>query len=134
MMRLIKKLWEFKHLPTICIVYSLLVTVLFLYPFKGIAKINFILPIDKLIHVLIYFSLSFLWISYYNRITKHKKKKKSILIIIILLCFFYGILIELTQEVLIPFRGSDLFDVFANMIGIILGTLLFCNFNNRIKS
>ena len=48
--------------------------------------------------------------------------------------FFYGILIEFTQEVLIPFRGSDLFDVFANIIGTILGTLLFCNFNNRIKS
>lgn len=76
MMRLIKKLWEFKHLLSICIGYSLLVTVLFLYPFKGIAIDNFILPIDKLIHVLIYFSLSFLWISYYNRITKHKKKKE----------------------------------------------------------
>ena len=133
MMRLIKKLLEFRHLRSICIVYSLLVTVLFLYPFKGIASVNFILPIDKLIHVLIYFSLSFLWISYYNSIAKYKIKKKSI-IIIILLCFFYGIVIELIQEILIPFRGSDLFDVFANMIGTILGTLFFCNFNNRIKS
>ena len=133
MMRLIKKLWESKHLLSICIVYSLIVTVLFLYPFKGLAKVNFILPIDKLIHVLIYFSLSFLWISYYDRFAKYKKTRKSV-IIIILLCFFYGILIELTQEILIPFRGSDLFDVFANIIGTILGTLLFCNFNNRIKS
>jgi len=133
MMRLIKKLWESKHLLSICIVYSLIVTVLFLYPFKGLAKVNFILPIDKLIHVLIYFSLSFLWISYYDRFAKYKKTRKSI-IIIILLCFFYGIVIELIQEILIPFRGSDLFDVFANMIGTILGTLFFCNFNNRIKS
>ena len=132
-MRLIKKLLEFRHLLSICIVYSLLVTVLFLYPFKGIASVNFILPVDKLIHVLIYFSLSFLWISYYNSIAKYKKTRKSI-IIIILLCFFYGIVIELIQEILIPFRGSDLFDVFANMIGTILGTLFFCNFNNRIKS
>ena len=133
MMRLIKKLLEFKQLLSVCIVYSLLVTVLFLYPFKEIASVNFILPVDKLIHVLIYFSLSFLWISYYNSIAKYKIKKKSI-IIIILLCFFYGIVIELIQEILIPFRGSDLFDVFANMIGTILGTLFFCNFNNRIKS
>jgi VanZ family protein len=133
MMRLIKKLLEFRHLLSICIVYSLLVTVLFLYPFKGIASVNFILPVDKLIHVLIYFSLSFLWISYYDRFAKYKKTRKSI-IIIILLCFFYGIVIELIQEILIPFRGSDLFDVFANMIGTILGTLFFCNFNNRIKS
>ena len=133
MMRLIKKLLEFRHFLSICIVYSLLVTVLFLYPFKGIASVNFILPVDKLIHVLIYFSLSFLWISYYDRFAKYKIKKKSI-IIIILLCFFYGIVIELIQEILIPFRGSDLFDVFANMIGTILATLFFCNFNNRIKS
>mgnify|MGYP000844553973 FL=1 len=133
MMRLIKKLLEFRHLLSICIVYSLLVTVLFLYPFKGIASVNFILPVDKLIHVLIYFSLSFLWISYYNNIAKYQIKKKSI-IIIILLCFFYGIVIELIQEIFIPFRGLDLFDVFANMIGTILGTLFFSNFNNRIKS
>ena len=133
MMRLIKKLLEFKHLHSVCIVYSLLVTVLFLYPFKEIASVNFILPVDKLIHVLIYFSLSFLWISYYNNIAKYKIKKKSI-IIIILLCFFYGIVIELIQEIFIPFRGLDLFDVFANMIGTILGTLFISNFNNRIKS
>ena len=133
MMRLIKKLLEFKQLLSVCIVYSLLVTVLFLYPFKEIASVNFILPVDKLIHVLIYFLLSFLWISYYNNIAKYQIKKKSI-IIIILLCFFYGIVIELIQEIFIPFRGLDLFDVFANMIGTILGTLFFSNFNNRIKS
>jgi VanZ family protein len=132
-MRLIKKLWEFKHLLSICIVYTLLVTVLFLYPFKGTTTINFIIPIDKLIHVLIYLSLSFLWISYSNRLANYKKTGKPI-IIVMLLCFFYGIIIELTQELFIPFRNSDLFDVLANMIGAILGALLFWNFKNRIKS
>ena len=51
-MRLIKKLWDFKHLFSICLVYTVLITVAFLYPLKGITITNFIIPIDKLIHVL----------------------------------------------------------------------------------
>ena len=48
--------------------------------------------------------------------------------------FFYGIIIEIIQELFIPFRNLELFDVLANMIGAILGALLFWNVKNRIKS
>ncbi|MFT5251014.1 MAG: VanZ family protein [bacterium] len=130
MTKLIKKFWELKHLLSICIVYTVLVTVAFLYPFKETRTINFI-PIDKLIHVLIYLSLSFLWISYSNRVANYKK---TVTIMIMLLCFFYGIIIEVIQELFIPLRKADLFDVSANMIGAILGALLFWSVKNRIKS
>jgi VanZ family protein len=130
MTKLIKKFWELKHLLSICIVYTVLVTVAFLYPFKVTTTINFI-PIDKLIHVLIYLSLSFLWISYSNRVANYKK---TVTIMIMLLCFFYGIIIEVIQELFIPLRKADLFDVSANMIGAILGALLFWSVKNRIKS
>jgi VanZ family protein len=130
MTKLIKKFWELKHLLSICIVYTALVTVAFLYPFKETTTINFI-PIDKLIHVLIYLSLSFLWISYSNKVANYKK---TVTIMIMLLCFFYGIIIEVIQELFIPLRKADLFDVSANMIGTILGALLFWSVKNRIKS
>lgn len=133
MTRLIKKFWEFRHLLSICVVYTVLVSVAFLYPFKGTNTVNFILPIDKLIHVLIYLFLSFLWISYSNRVTNYKKTLKTISKIMIL-CFFYGIIIEVIQELFIPLRKADLFDVSANMIGAFSGALLFWNVKNRIKS
>tara|TARA_R110000787_G_scaffold43892_1_gene107432 strand:- start:26840 stop:26998 length:159 start_codon:yes stop_codon:yes gene_type:complete len=51
-----------------------------------------------------------------------------------ILCFFYGIIIEVIQELFIPLRKADLFDVSANMIGAFSGALLFWNVKNRIKS
>lgn len=132
-MRLIKKLWDFKHLFIICLVYSVLITVAFLYPLKGTTSINFILPNDKLIHFLIYLSLSFLWISYSSRVANYKKTMTTI-IMVMLLCFFYGIIIEIVQEHFIPFRNLELFDVLANMIGAISGALLFWKVKNRIKA
>ena len=125
-MRLIKKLWDFKHLFSICLVYTVLITVAFLYPLKGTTSINFILPNDKLIHFLIYLSLSFLWISYSSRVANQY--------FLMLLCFFYGIIIEIVQEHFIPFRNLELFDVLANMIGAISGALLFWKVKNRIKT
>jgi len=133
MIRLIKKFWEYKYLLGICIAYTILVTVAFLYPFKGATTINFIIPIDKLIHVFIYLFLSFLWISYSNMVANYIKKV-TIISMIILLCFFYGIIIELSQELFIPLRKADLFDISANMLGAFLGALLFLNVKNRIKS
>jgi len=133
MIRLIKKFLEYKYLLGICIAYTILVTVAFLYPFKGATTINFIIPIDKLIHVFIYLFLSFLWISYSNMVANYIKKV-TIISMIILLCFFYGIIIEIVQELFIPFRNSELFDVLANMIGAISGALLFWKVKNRIKT
>ena len=134
MLKLIKRLLEAKNLLSICILFTILFTITFLYPFKESSLVfNFIVPLDKLIHVLIYVVLSFLWISYFNIVDVFNYFSINILIVL-LLCFFYGIIIEVIQELFIPFRKADIFDILSNMIGSFLGGILFWNVKNRIKS
>lgn len=132
MPRLIKKLLEVKPLLVFCIVFTVLATIAFLAPLKGAHSFNLVLQLDKLIHILIYLSLSFLWISYINK--ANIILLGSPILIIVLLCFFYGIVIEVIQELFIPLRKADYLDVLANMIGVFLGVILFKNVKNRIKS
>lgn len=133
MTKLIKKLSEAKNLLSICIVFSILTTISFLTPISGPSALKFYIPLDKLIHITIYLLLSFLWIFYFYKANIYNKIATPI-VLVILLCFFYGIIIEAIQELYIPLRKADLFDVLANMIGAFLGALLFWNVKNRIKS
>ena len=133
MMKLIKKFLEVKNLLSICIVFSILTTISFLSPINGSPAFKFFIPLDKLIHIIIYLLLSFLWISYFYKANIYNKVLTPIILVIIL-CLFYGIIIEMIQELFIPLRKADKFDVLANMIGAFLGTLLFWNVKNRIKS
>lgn len=132
MPRLIKKFLEVKSLLVICITFTVLATIAFLAPLNGAPTFNFVLPIDKLVHILIYLSLSFLWISYIDKATVNLLG--SPILIVVFICFFYGIVIEAVQELFIPLRKADFLDVLANMIGVFFGVILFKNVKNRIKS
>ena len=132
MPKLIKRFLEVKPLLVICIAFTVLATIAFLAPLKGAPSFNFALPLDKLVHILIYLSLSFLWISYIDKATINLLG--SPILIVVLVCFFYGIVIEAVQELFIPLRKADFLDVLANMIGVLFGVILFKNVKNRIKS
>lgn len=134
MLSLIKKLLEVKTFQSICILFSILITIAFLIPIKESQPLfDFIIPIDKFIHLLIYLILSFLWLSYLY-IAKWNDNLLTNILIVFLSCFLYGIIIEVIQELLIPLRKADVLDVLSNMVGVILGTLLFWNVKKRIKS
>ncbi len=132
MTKLIEKSSEAKALLSVCIVFSLLATLAFLIPLNGAPFLNLKIPLDKIIHGIIYLSLSFLWLSYLNKVYSYKNLGTPILQVL-LLCFFYGIIIEAIQELFIPLREADVFDVIANMIGAFLGAFLYRNVKVRIK-
>ena len=65
MMELIKKLLGLKTLLSIGLVYTLFITTAFLLPASEIPKVRFVYINDKVVHVLIHFILSFIWLTYF---------------------------------------------------------------------
>lgn len=77
--------------------------------------------IDKYEHCTAYFILTLSWLF---AIQKSEKLIKYRLILTVFV-FLYGVLMEILQQVLTDYRQADLYDVFANSLGIILGILFF---------
>ena len=102
--------------------YTLLVTVALLMPITYEPKIA--IPFaDKIVHLIINALLFMVWASYI--LSRKPKVKKSYTLPLLFVCIFiYGILIEVTQERIILTRGSELFDVVANVCGLILGSFV----------
>jgi VanZ family protein len=104
-----------------------------LLPTKEIPKLfDTFIPIDKLVHLFIFLVLNFLWLLYVNNVLNDTKP--IVLLFILIACLFYGILIEVIQELFVLSRGAEVLDVIADLLGASLGLLLFRNYKNRITS
>jgi len=133
MTKLIKKLSEAKTVFFFSLLYTILITFAFLSPINSTVTLDINVPIDKVIHTTLYFILTILWLGYMI-ISRNSNNRIKIVIVFIAISIIYGTVIEVVQELYIPTRGADLLDVFANTIGVILGSLLILNVKNRIKS
>lgn len=76
---------------------------------------------DKYLHAIAYFTLSLTWLFAF----REKIKKNNIKIALLIALAFYGIIIEVLQGGITNYRTSDVYDVFANIFGILLATLIF---------
>ena len=83
-------------------------------------KISFL---DKILHTGAYAVLMVTGGLFYLS-GKGKKAQKNRLLILGLLLIGYGILIEVLQKVLPVDRWGELWDVLANTVGVLLGTLV----------
>jgi len=77
--------------------------------------------LDKVVHAVMYFVLSFSWLKTFSGINKSVYYFYSILLIVLL----YGIIIEVLQSVLTTYRKGDFYDVMANLVGIIIAGIVF---------
>lgn len=77
--------------------------------------------LDKIVHYGAYFMLTISWLLTF------KKSKKNVIssVYIVLLVFVYGIIIEASQGVLTSNRHADLYDLLANLVGVITAYLFF---------
>jgi VanZ family protein len=79
---------------------------------------------DKIYHLGAYFVLAFLWVSYFKF-----SQKKYILLITFLCTLLFGVVLELMQHQLNPNRTYDTYDLIANCLGVMLGTLIAVQIN-----
>ena len=79
---------------------------------------------DKIYHFAAYVVLAILWLSYF----KSFGKKYSLLVVFIV-TFSFGVLLELIQHQLNSNRTYDIFDLMANCLGVIIGTIIALKIN-----
>ena len=72
---------------------------------------------DKMVHFVFYFLFVFLWTFFAN----FKKTVFNSSLKILLIAVFYGIMMEVFQELFTTDRTADVFDVVANSLGAIGG-------------
>ena len=113
--KIIKHLSE-RNFLLLAIIWTVLITVASLVSSSAIPKVN-LLWNDKIVHFLFYFFFVVFW-----SFALHKNfylKKYSFIIVVF--AIVYGIIIEVLQELLTTTREPDLYDVFANALGAIIG-------------
>ncbi len=78
---------------------------------------------DKVMHVSAYFGLGLLWL-FYAIFNYRNDRFLAKLLVVCLASTAFGIFIEVLQKTLTSYRQLDLFDVLANITGVIIAALL----------
>ena len=105
----------------LAITLTIVITVGSLISLNKVVKLPTFNFFDKVIHVSAYFLLSISWFLAFN--IRDKYFKNSIYIAI--LSFIYGIIIEALQGVITTYRQADVFDMVANLTGIVIAWVFF---------
>ncbi|MGB1231209.1 MAG: VanZ family protein [Winogradskyella sp.] len=103
------------------ILYSVVLVIASLISINDVPKLGFSFD-DKIYHFVAYFGLAFLWITYSKTLTN----KKHLVFISVLL---YAVLLEVLQHKINPNRTYDTYDLLANCVGVIIGTLVASRLN-----
>jgi VanZ family protein len=119
----IKNLLAGKNLFFAALLYSFTITILFFLPTSGMPKINFSYA-DKIVHALIYFILTVLWISWFY-VKNYFRIEGKLIAILFFSALLYGIIIEIFQGLFTVSRSADFFDLIANTIGSLFGIFFF---------
>jgi len=83
--------------------------------------------LDKIEHAIAYFFLGVSWLVV-STVYKTKFSKKRI---VVFGCIIYGIIIEILQETITLQRTADILDVLADIVGVLLGLLIFNQFSKK---
>ncbi len=132
MIQLIKWLSEAKNIAPFAILFTFLITVIFLLPANDVSIVN-VPYLDKLFHVLIHWMLCFIWLWYFLIADNYHIFTKNVFVVLTL-CFSYGILIEALQHWFTQSRRFDLFDIIANGIGCLIGLLSFLIIRKKLST
>jgi len=111
----------------VAIFLTIVITIGSLITLEEVIKLPSVQFSDKLLHTSAYFVLTLSWLL--ATIDKTLRQKKTILIVFFV--FMYGIIIEVLQGALTTCRQADLYDMFANLGGVVIAWLFFTLFFSR---
>ena len=103
------------------------ITIGSLITLKEVVKLPSVQFSDKLLHTSAYLVLTLSWLL--AIIDKTILQKRTTLVVFFV--FIYGIIIEVLQGTLTTYRQADLYDMFANLAGVVIAWLFFTLFFSR---
>jgi VanZ family protein len=115
------------NLLPLAIIWLTILTVLLTLPGSALPQetwINSITGIDKMIHIVLFAGLTFLWSGSLIKIKKISLPMQQLFVWVALGSSVYGIIMEYVQKYFIPNRSFDLLDIIADTIGSIAGLVL----------
>jgi len=113
----------------VAIFFTIIITIASLISLNGI-DLSSVRYEDKYLHIISFFFLTLSWLF----VIKNKFNKFSLRILIFIAITLYGIIIELLQQDLTTYRHADIFDVLADITGILIAIAIFSRLSNWIKS
>ena len=120
---LIKRYWVLKkQFFLLSILYAITLAVVCLIKLNNLPDIR-VSNGDKIFHLLSYLVLTFLWVNTF--IYKFKFKKERAIVYAGLFCIAFGIIIEVLQGSVTSYRSSDIYDVVANTLGVLIMVFIF---------
>lgn len=102
----------------VSVAYVLILVIASLITLNGVPSLGSSFD-DKIYHITAYLGLTLLWGLYVNYFNKPK-----LLYIVFFAAIFLGFILELLQYFVNPNRTYDTYDLLANSIGAIFGTLI----------
>jgi len=106
---------------TIGAIYLAVIALLSLLPARSLPHVPLFSGADKLVHICMYLGLSFLACWIYN--IGHQRI--WFIYSLLLAVFMYGALMEILQHVIRAGRSFDFMDMIANLVGGIIGMLIY---------
>ena len=106
------------------IIWTLLIAVLTLAPGNYIPKVfDFLdwLSPDKIVHLFLFGTYTFLLMEGFNRQDHHKILKRYPLLSSLFIGIVFAIFTEVMQKFVIPGRNGNVFDMMADILGSIVG-------------
>ena len=83
------------------------------------------LPIDKIVHVGLFGSLSFSFFYHFEKSNQQKYKSVRAKAYVLIFCMLYGIAMEYYQKYYVPSRGFEVADMLADTLGAIIALPIF---------
>lgn len=122
-----------QHKPLInAYICAILILVVCLLPGSSLPKVseNW-LPLDKLVHIIMYVPMTWTLAYGFKCQTKWNNGAQRFLLYAFIVSCVYGALIELLQFALTPDRACELFDFFADALGAAIGVFSY-NLGERL--